>query len=38
MTVSGIYRCIPNPERKWWQFWKPRIVQTDDLQVFRVAG
>lgn len=22
-TVAGVYHALPNPDRKWWQFWKP---------------
>lgn len=38
VTIDEIYRKIPNRDRKWWQFWKPRLVTTDELQLFRVIG
>ena len=38
ITVAGIYETIPNPDRRWWQFWKPRQLTTDRLQVFTVAA
>lgn len=38
ITIDGIYRKIPNRDRKPWQFWKPRFVSTDELQTFRVIG
>jgi hypothetical protein len=36
ITVEGIYRRIPNPARRSWQFWKPRLVDSDELQIFKV--
>jgi hypothetical protein len=37
MTFEGIYRMVPNPSRRWWQFWRPRFVATDELQTFTVV-
>jgi hypothetical protein len=38
MRVNGVYRVIPNPNRKWWQFWKPKKIVTDELQTFRILN
>ncbi len=37
-TIAGVYAEIPNPSRKWWQFWKPRLVVSDKLMDFRVVS
>lgn len=26
LTIAGAMVPIKNPSRKWWQFWKPRMV------------
>lgn len=37
-TISGIYKGIKNPNRRWWTFWRPRIVADPNvLQQFRVV-
>lgn len=25
-TIAGVRRSVPNPDRRWWQWWKPRTV------------
>lgn len=25
-TVAGVFQQVPNPDRAWWHFWKPRLV------------
>lgn len=25
-TIAGVYETMLNPQRRWWQFWKPKIV------------
>ena len=37
-TFAGVYILKPNPDRKWWQVWKPRLVATPDLQTFQVKA
>lgn len=34
-TIAGVHKMVPNLDRKWWQFWKPRLV-TSGMVVFRV--
>lgn len=37
-TVAGINPTKPNPDRRWWQFWKPRRVpDIVELQIFKVV-
>jgi len=38
ITMAGFNRMIRNPSRKWWQFWKPRMIDSGQLQVFEVAA
>ncbi len=33
-TLAGVYQKIPNPARRWWKPWLPRMVATDELQKF----
>lgn len=35
-TIAGVYKIIRNPDRHWWQIWRPRMVATGKLQTFRV--
>jgi hypothetical protein len=37
VTIGGCYVMAANPDRRWWQFWRPRMVPTDELQQFRVV-
>ena len=32
VTIAGVYRTIPNPDRSWWQFWKPMRVTASELE------
>ena len=34
ITIAGVMRKAINPDRRWWQFWKPRMVASDELQAF----
>lgn len=36
ITISGRYVQVPN-RRFWWQFWKPKFVNSDELQRFIVT-
>ena len=36
ITFEGIRQMARNPDRKWWQVWKPRMVPSE-LKVFRVV-
>lgn len=36
-TIGGFYRMIPNPHRRWWQFWKPREVSSGELVKFTIS-
>ncbi len=31
VTIAGCHEMAPNTNRRWWQFWKPRMVRTDKL-------
>lgn len=35
-TIAGVRNMRPNPDRRWWQLWKPRRVPAE-LKVFRVV-
>ncbi len=36
-TIAGVYDTKPNPDRRWWQFWKPlRIADKEKLTVFEI--
>lgn len=35
-TVAGMYEQVRNPNRRWWQFWKPRMINSDRLATFTV--
>lgn len=36
-TIEGLHPAIRDPNRRWWQFWKPRMVADKDrLATFRV--
>ncbi len=37
VTIEGVYRAIPNPDRRWWQFWKPRMVDTSEPMEWTVV-
>lgn len=40
-TIEGIRPLIANPDRRWWQFWKPRLIENPDpeiLQMFKVVN
>jgi len=34
ITIDGIYKRIPNPDREWWRFWKPMTVPGEELKEF----
>lgn len=36
VTFAHIYETVSNPDRRWWQVWKPRFVATDNPQTFIV--
>lgn len=38
ITLADCYRAVPNSARRWWQFWKPRLVASEELAVFTVAA
>ena len=38
VTVAGIYALVPNPNRGWWQLWRPKFVQSDGLETFKVVA
>lgn len=35
-TIAGVRTAVPNTDRKWWQFWKPKFV-LGPLQRYRVT-
>ena len=37
-VIAGAYERIANPDRRWWQFWKPRFVAGKNLQRFNVRS
>lgn len=36
-TIAGVYPLYRNPDRRWWQVWKPRWVREGFLQTFKVT-
>lgn len=36
-TLEGIHELYPNFHRRWWQFWKPKLVKGAALRRFKVA-
>lgn len=36
-TIAGVFKMVPSG-RKWWQFWKPKMVKSDELRVFHTKG
>lgn len=34
LTIANHYVQIINHDRKWWQFWKPKMVNSDQLYKF----
>lgn len=34
VTMDGLHRMVPNPARRRWQFWKPRMVALKELAVW----
>lgn len=37
ITIEGMHQMVPNPDRKWWQFWKPAKI-LGPLQRYRVLA
>ena len=37
ISIDGVYAQIPNPSRSWLTFWRPRLVQSGELQRFEVV-
>lgn len=29
-TIAGCFAMMLNPNRRWWQFWKPRYVADEE--------
>ena len=38
ITIAGSYKTAPNPLRQWWQFWKPRVIETKELIHYKITG
>lgn len=38
ITIEGLHRVIANPDRRWWQLWKPRMVETSETAEWTVVG
>jgi hypothetical protein len=34
LTFEGINHMVPNPDRRWWQFWKPQMIDTGEGVIF----
>jgi hypothetical protein len=32
MVPTGKFETINNPDRKWWQLWKPRIITNEIMK------
>ena len=38
LGYAGDYQMIKNPDRRWWQWWKPKIIKSDKLTVYTLTG
>lgn len=38
VTIKGFNISVANPARKWWSFWRPKFITTNEPQVFRVGA
>lgn len=38
VTIEGLHRVVPNPRRRWWQLWKPRMVETCETAEWTIVG
>lgn len=38
LTIAGIHGMERNPDRRWWQLWKPRWLVMSELQCFEITG
>ena len=36
--IGGVVRMVRNLDRRWWQFWKPKMVPTKRLAQFRILS
>ena len=34
IRIAGCYQKVPNPRRKWWSFWRPKMIDGPELQVW----
>lgn len=37
LTIADHHVLIINQDRKWWQFWKPKMVKGDQLYKYEVV-
>lgn len=37
-TIEGVRRRVPNPDRAWWQLWRPRLIESVELQTYKVVA
>lgn len=38
-TPTGMMETVPNPDRKWWEFWKPAtITRAEYVMEWRPTG
>lgn len=35
---TGKFQTIPNPEKRWYQFWKPKMITREIMQQVREPG
>ena len=37
LTIAGVMMARRNPDRRWWQLWKPRFVASELHQTFVIV-
>lgn len=37
-TIAGLHRMERNSDRRWWQFWRPKMIAGPELQSFRITN
>lgn len=33
---TGMMETVPNPKRKWWQFWKPKTIIRPEYRIEKI--
>ena len=38
VIIDGLLGKLPNPSRKWWQFWRPKQIKLDANTLFALVS